>query len=303
MRPRHGLTTGAAVAALALLAACTPTPSTPATGDDAATGASSTRQEAVVAQGTPAPAPSAGVEVVPANPYERPAWLHTVPLEVTENGLAEPVDTPEELRDRRLEPRPGAHPDPESDDWFVEITDVPEDVLARSSWHDECPIAAEDLAYVVMPFWGFDEQPHTGEMVIAAEHAEAVAGVFALMYERRFPIEEMRVTTVDEVGGTHYGDLNVTIAFECRQVTGGFEAWSEHAKGVAIDINPFQNPFFRDGFVFPELASAYLDRSWLRPGMIETHMAIVAAFEEIGWSWGGSWDHLDDWMHFSASGL
>ncbi|WP_082098928.1 M15 family metallopeptidase [Demequina iriomotensis] len=309
MPPRHALSARratraalvAAVGAIAVavsVASCSPTTEGPAPRATATVTATST----VTATPEPSIVPEPAVTVT-ASPFARPAWLGATVLEKQDNGLGEPGGTPAALRDRRLEPRPGAYPDPEDDAWFAEVSDIPDDVLARSSWRDECPVPPEDLAYIVMPFWGFDMQAHTGEMITSAEHADAIVTVFEKMYERRFPIEEMRVTTWNEVNGDHTGDQNVTISFECRKVTGGYDVWSEHAKGLALDINPFHNPWVRDGYVFPELARAYLDRSWLRPGMIETQKRIVKDFAAIGWSWGGAWDDLDDWMHFSASDL
>ena len=67
-----------------------------------------------------------------------------------------------------------------------------------------------------------------------------------------------------------------------------------------IDINPFQNPWVRDGFVLPELAGSYTDRTWLRPGMIETQRKIIAKFSRNRLVWGGNWGTFDDWMHFSS---
>jgi len=235
------------------------------------------------------------------NPYARPDDLGMTPLKVRKNGLAVPGETPPELVNRQLEPGESPLADPEADEWFVSIDEVPADVLGRSSWSEKCPVTPDDLAYVVMPFWGFDNKPHTGEMLINADYATKVVPVFQYMYEHRFPIEEMRVTTWDEVNGTHYGDQNITISFECRRTTGGFTTWSAHASGLAIDINPFHNPWVRDGSVYPELADAYLDRTWLRPGMIETQRSIIAEFKKAGWFWGGNWGTFDDWMHFSAN--
>jgi len=40
----------------------------------------------------------------------------------------------------------------------------------------------------------------------------------------------------------------------------------------------------------------------VRPGMIEAGDVVVSAFAEMGWAWGGNWNTLKDWMHFSASG-
>lgn len=282
----------AAVAALTLTACTkdlTPAPTATVTIES---------QVTVTATATPPPEPDPNL--VP-NPYARPAWLGTEALEVQANGLAKPGPTPPELVNRQLEPGPSSLPDPDSDAWFVTISEVPDDVLARSSWRKECPVKQADLAYVVMPFWGFDNQPHTGEMLINAKWAKKATGVFEYMYEHRFPIEEMRVTTNEEVNGEHFGDQNVSISFECRRTTGGFTTWSAHASGLAIDINQFQNPWYRDGNVYPELATAYTDRTWLRPGMIETQRQIIAEFKKIGWYWGGTWGTFDDWMHFSAN--
>jgi hypothetical protein len=29
---------------------------------------------------------------------------------------------------------------------------------------------------------------------------------------------------------------------------------------------------------------------------------VTAAFDAIGWGWGGRWSSLKDWMHFSQNG-
>jgi hypothetical protein len=67
-------------------------------------------------------------------------------------------------------------------------------------------------------------------------------------------------------------------------------------------VNPFQNPYAKGEVVLPELASSYLDRGWVRPGMITPNGPVVRAFAAIGWGWGGSWSSLKDFQHFSANG-
>lgn len=292
-----GIRTGVVVSALALLtiAGCTDVGAEPHP--------TVTVQVNTTVTATPSPAPEPSPTQVD-NPFARPDWLHTQILDKNDhNGMGDPLPTPPELVNRQLEPRPASLPDPENDRWFVEITPVPQEALERSSWRAECPVSQTDLAYVVMPFWGFDNKPHTGEMLIAKKYAEDVTGVFEYMYENRFPIEEMRITSDEEVNGTHHGDMNITIAFECRRTTGGFQKWSQHAYGTAVDINPFHNPWRRDGYIFPEMATSYLDRTDVRRGMIEYDMKVVKEFEKIGWHWGGRWTALDDWMHFSHNNL
>ena len=75
-----------------------------------------------------------------------------------------------------------------------------------------------------------------------------------------------------------------------------------HAYGLAIDVNTFHNPYVKGDLVLPELATAYLDRSNVRPGMILPGDAVVEAFAAMGWEWGGEWNTLKDYMHFSENG-
>ena len=215
-----------------------------------------------------------------------------------ENGLPQP--TPPELQDRRLETVDRLPPPP--DDQFVAtIEPVPDDVIARSTWTEECPVTREELAYINVAHYGFDGEFHTGEIIINARFAEGIVGIFEQLHEARFPIEQLKVTTQEELDAPPTGDGNGSGAFGCREAVGS-NSWSQHAYGLAIDINPFHNPYIKDWLIIPELAEAYLDRDRVLPGMISEGDLVVEAFAEIGWTWGGNWNSLKDWMHFSYSG-
>ncbi len=69
-----------------------------------------------------------------------------------------------------------------------------------------------------------------------------------------------------------------------------------------MDVNPFCNPHLRDGLVLPELASADLDRGAGAARDGGRRGPVVAAFEAIGWPWGGRWSEPLDLKHFSATG-
>ncbi len=234
------------------------------------------------------------------SPFARPEWLGTrlLPLRPDDHGVAQP--TPPELADRRLETI-DLLPAPAGDEFEFTEGPVPADVLARSSWSPECPVAAADLAYLTMSHYGFDGEFHTGEMIVNAGVADEVVEVFRRLHAARYPIEQMRVITAEEIDAHPTGDGNDTTSFVCRPAVGS-ENWSQHAFGLAVDVNPFHNPYHKGDLVLPELASAYLDRADVRPGMIGEGDVAVQAFDEIGWGWGGRWDTLDDWMHFSQSG-
>ena len=234
------------------------------------------------------------------NPFARPDWLGRRLLPLRPDGHGEVEETPPELVDRQLETIDLLDP-PSSGDWESTISEVPADVLARSSWVEGCPVDVDGLRYLTVSHHGFDGDVHTGEMIVNAAEAESVVEVFRKLYEAEYPIEQMRVVRLEEIDDHPTGDWNETTSFVCRPAVGSSN-WSQHAFGLAIDVNPFHNPYLRGDLVIPELASAYTDRDDVRVGMIYDDDVVVEAFAAIGWTWGGDWNSLKDWMHFSKSG-
>lgn len=229
-----------------------------------------------------------------------PDWLGETLLSVRQVNANGQYDTPVALLDRRFITETFLPPSPDNT-FTSQISDVPDDVLARSTWHDGCPITTDELAYVQVSFYGFDGVTHTGEILIHQDHATDIVGVFQQLHAARFPLEALRVISQEELDREATGDGNVSTGFVCRSVVSG-ASWSEHAYGRAIDINPFHNPYLRGTKVIPELATTYLDRSNVRSGMIVDSDVVVEAFATIGWPWGGNWVSAKDWMHFSSTG-
>jgi len=285
-----------AIAFLLALTACTS--ATTESGAEVAT-TRATTPPTTVSRASPTTT-AAPTTTTTLSPFARPLWLGTRPLPLRPDEHGEVLPTPAELVDRRLE-TPDDLPPPLDDQFSSTIEPVPADVLARSSWVPECPIGADELAYVTVSHFGFDGEFHTGELLVNAAWAPEVVEVFRALHAERFPIEQMRVIRLEEIDAPPTGDWNDTTSFVCRPAVGN-RSWSQHAYGLAIDINPFHNPYLKNDLVLPELASVYTDRTEIRPGMIEGGDIVVGAFAEMGWAWGGNWNSLKDWMHFSASG-
>ncbi len=216
------------------------------------------------------------------------------------HGFGVAKRTPEIMRNRRFTTTDHLPP-PKSGRFEAKVGKVPRDVLRRSTWGPGCPVDKSDLAYVTVSFWGFDERPHTGELLLNRSVALEVVTVFRALYRERWPLEEMRITRKRELDAPPTGDGNNTGGFVCR-ASRSTTQWSEHAYGLAIDVNPFHNPYVRGDVVLPELALAYANREWRRPGMIRRGDVVTKAFARIGWGWGGDWESSKDWMHFSKSG-
>jgi hypothetical protein len=254
----------------------------------------------------PEPTPSASSSPAAPVPSEDAApsyssWeLGARPLRLRPDGLGEVRPTPLSLRERRY-PTADVVPPPADGRFESTVGRVTPRIRARSTWTPACPVALDELRYVTVAFRGFDGAPHTGELMVAASEADDVVSVFRALYAARFPIEEMRIPTQRDLDAHPTGDGNNTGVFVCRPTVGA-TSWSAHAYGLAIDVNPFMNPYQRGDVVLPELASSYLRRDWQRPGMFGPDSLVVREFARIGWSWGGAWRTLKDYQHFSATG-
>jgi poly-gamma-glutamate synthesis protein (capsule biosynthesis protein) len=161
-------------------------------------------------------------------------------------------------------------------------------------------VPLESLRYVAVSYWGFDGVVREGELVVHADAVEALEGAFARLFEQRFPIRSMRL--VDDYGGDDDRSMAAdnTSGFNCRPVAGS-SRWSQHAYGRAVDINPIENPYVHRGTIDPPAAAAFADRADVRPGMLVAGSPAVAAFTEVGWTWGGTWGSPDH-QHVSANG-
>jgi D-alanyl-D-alanine carboxypeptidase len=223
-------------------------------------------------------------------------------LPLRSDGFGEVLPTPKVLRVRRL-PTVDSLPPPAHGRFEATVGDLTPAVRRRmgETWSPSCPAPLSDLRYLTLSFRGFDGADHTGEMVVAAAVADDVVQVFRRLFAARYPIEEMRLVTTADLDAPPTGDGNNTAAYVCR-ATRRSTTWSAHAYGLAIDVNPFVNPYRKGDLVLPELASAYLDRSWRRPGMILSGDVVTRAFAAVGWTWGGDFSSVSDLMHFSANG-
>ncbi len=171
---------------------------------------------------------------------------------------------------------------------------IPDAVRASmhgNSWKPGCPVQLDALALLQLTHIGFDGAVHAGALIVAADVADSVLRVFATLFDARFPIE--RMVLVDAYGGDDDRSMaaNNSSGFNGRYVAGTTK-WSLHAHGLAVDVNPVQNPWVQGALVSPPAGVAYLDRR-PGPGVIVDGDVVVRAFESIGWSWGGRWADPD----------
>lgn len=167
------------------------------------------------------------------------------------------------------------------------------------------PVDCSRLQVVRFSYVDFNAQVHSdGEIMVMAAAAPEVRKIFALLLARRFPLAVARLMNYYQGDDDAAMADNNTSAFNDRAITGG-SAPSLHAYGLAIDVNPLQNPYLNradNGIVTvsPPAAKPYAKRLPLRPGMVTDE--IVKIFAEHGFPiWGGDWHQPIDYQHFQVS--
>ncbi|MEX2290332.1 MAG: M15 family metallopeptidase [Mycobacteriales bacterium] len=285
--------------AVALSTACGAT--APTTGPTA--GATASPSPTAAAPSSPAAAPTPPAASALPSAVARPVWVvGASPLPLRPDGFGQVLPTPKVLRDRRMTAA-STLPPPPGGRFTATVAAIGPEVRTRmgESWSPACPVGLKDLRYLTVSFRGFDGAAHTGELVVNASAAGDVVEVFRSLFTQNFPIEEMRLPTTADFTAAPTGDGNNSASYVCRAARGQ-KTWSQHAYGLAVDINPFHNPLVKRDLVVPELAGAYADRADVRPGMHVAGGPAVRAFAAAGWSWGGDWRSSKDYMHFSANG-
>jgi len=177
---------------------------------------------------------------------------------------------------------------------------IPASVEARMrgvSYPDDAEIKLSDLRYLRLSYVDFDGLEQVGELVCNKAIAEDLMAIFQALYEARYPIRSIRL--IDDFGGDDEASMAAdnTSCFNYRRKTGMREL-SKHALGLAVDINPFENPYVRPSRVRPDGASVYADRTKDFPHKIDKENLCYKLFRARGFSWGGSWRSVQDYQHF-----
>lgn len=166
-------------------------------------------------------------------------------------------------------------------------------------------ITLDELRYVHILHYDFDGNPAEGELICNEAIAQDMVEIFYELYRNEYQLE--RVLLIDEYNGDDTASMedNNTSCFNYRLVEGTSNL-SKHALGLAIDVNPFYNPYVTyngDGSenVSPEAAVIYADRSAGFPYKIDEDDLCYKLFTQHGFIWGGNWNSSKDYQHFQKT--
>jgi len=171
------------------------------------------------------------------------------------------------------------------------------DLITGTTFHENTPFGHDFLAFLTITPMNFYGESQIGHMIVAEEIAYQVLEIFQEIYMANFPIYSMILIDHFDADDNLSLAANNSSAFNFRYIA-GTNVISRHGFGMAIDINPVQNPYVRGENVLPAAGRTYLDRTYLRPGMIVPGCVVYTAFVSRGWTWGGNWSLPRDYHHF-----
>lgn len=193
----------------------------------------------------------------------------------------------------RITYQPSFYYEPLSEDLKKRITGL--------SYKEDCPIPYEELRYVSVLYINFKGNASVGELICNQAIAQDLVEIFYELYKANYQIEQIRL--IDEYNADDLLSMqdNNSSCFNYRTIAGTNKI-SMHGRGLAVDINPFFNPYitYRNNTqqISPVGAESYADRSQPFAYKIDENDLCYKLFTAHGFSWGGNWNSSKDYQHF-----
>ena len=185
--------------------------------------------------------------------------------------------------------------------YFEPISDEVKTRITGKSYPTDCDYSLDNLRYVKVKYYDFDNNIKEGELIVNAAIALDTVEIFKELFDAKYQIEKIKL--IDEYNAIDDDSMadNNTSAF-CYRVIDGTDILSDHSLGMAIDINPLYNPYVRTGYgdrnILPVNAKEYADRTKNFKHKIEKGDVCYNAFISRGFKWGGEWEGTVDYQHF-----
>lgn len=186
---------------------------------------------------------------------------------------------------------------------------TPDQAVKSNPAKGECPKRIlNQQALITVHYYGFDGVLHRGQIVVHEDVTTDIHEFFELAESIKFPLAKVvPLAHPDYLWDRDKTVLqdNLTYGFNWRKVPDS-DIVSSHAHGLAIDVNPMQNPYIYvrsdNHMVWPPVK-----HDPTAPGTLTSRCKLVKFMESRGWVWGGH-PHRNhegrielDYMHFSKT--
>lgn len=225
------------------------------------------------------------------------SMVHFYTPTVDEDGLL--ISNADPAKPERVNYSEGFYYEPLTDEMIEYITGT-----SYPADEEDLQVSPSDLRYVGVLYNDFNGLTQAGELICNEYIAEDLVEIFSELYLSDYRFE--KIVLVDNYGGDDKASMcaDNTSCFNYRVVEGQ-TSLSKHAYGLAIDINPFYNPYLvfggnEDGsdYISPPGSEVYVDRSQNFAYKIDESDLCYKLFTEHGFIWGGNWNSCKDYQHF-----
>ena len=152
----------------------------------------------------------------------------------------------------------------------------------------------EQLKLINVQYYSTDHKVHQGQILTNTIIADKLEVLFNFMFKERFPIAHAIPVVKYNWNDDDSMLANNTYSFCYRD-----KSFSKHAKGMAIDINPYFNPVrWRAGFEnhLNKPLGAHFDPAI--PGTFYKRHPVVLELKKLGFYWGHNFTLKNDDHHF-----
>ena len=183
--------------------------------------------------------------------------------------------------------------------------EIPDNIwneMQGKTYKDNPYIKRDDLRYLKFLHHDFTGKVRVGEMICNKAIAKDLTEIFYELYLHSYPIERAVLPDYYDADDEKQMQANNTSSF-CYRAVAGSAVLSNHAKGMAVDLNTLYNPYCKirkDGslYVQPMPAAQYCDRTGTFRYKIDKQDLAYKLFTAHGFTWGGDWKSVKDYQHF-----
>ena len=130
---------------------------------------------------------------------------------------------------------------------FFSVSEIPDDIFAimkGKSFKEECTVPRSELRYLLCLHKDKEGRTKVGEMVLNRRIADDVLEIFKELYRQSYPIERMRLVDYWDADDERSMRDNNSSSFNFRFISHTTKV-SKHGLGMAVDINPLYNPYYK----------------------------------------------------------
>lgn len=171
-----------------------------------------------------------------------------------------------------------------------------------NSYKEDCSVPWSDLNYLNVQYYNFNHSVESGEIICNKKISQDLIEIFYDLYCNEYEIEHIQLVDHYMADDELSMEDNNTSCFNYRTVPGK-KTLSKHSQGLAIDINPFFNPYVTglstgSITITPLGSDQYADRNAEFLHKITKNDLCYQLFVSHGFTWGGNWNSCKDYQHF-----